>query len=181
MLRENKNHKNPQSLVTLYQHQVGWRAQPASICYSIVLHPYVLNVLLLHSKALARCCESTLLSLLNIWACKKVQHLLALWQPGVNEVPLHDLDLGVFIYKSDGYPMFQHNPGVDFCPEAGTNAHPHATHLVYQPTVCSRKRREAAAVTQHHQIPWDTSRLGFVRRSNCSAAAPVSVFPPPSL
>lgn len=44
---------------------------------------------------------------------------------GCNGVPLHHLDLGVFTYNRDGYPVFQHKPSVDICPEAGTTARPH--------------------------------------------------------
>lgn len=49
-----------------------------------------------------------------------------------------------------------------------------------QPAECSRKWWGAAVATQHPQTPWDTSKLGFVKRRNCISAAPASIFPSPS-
>lgn len=105
-----------------------------------------------------------LLNILGSWKGPHLQHS-AWWQQG--------LDLGVFTYKSDGYPTFPSSLWWSFLPRAGTNADT-------QPAVCSRKRWGAAAATQRPQAPWDTSKLGFMQRRNCNAAAPASTFPSPS-
>lgn len=70
MLRENKNHAtNPCDFIA-----VSGRLESSTSLH--LLHRSPLSVIpLLHCKALARCCERTLLPLLNIQAHKKVQHL----------------------------------------------------------------------------------------------------------
>lgn len=84
-----------------------------------------------YRKALAICCEESL-PMHGIWLCKKVQYLLEPWQPSNNNLPLHHMDCEVFIYKSDGYPVWASSL------ETSTNAYPHATHFVYQAVMCFR-------------------------------------------
>lgn len=75
------------------------------------LHPRVLNVLLLHNKALAGCCESHLFPCLTFWARERVHTCSS--QPGGNKA----WTLGCSPIKVMGTQRFQAAFGGVCCPE----------------------------------------------------------------
>lgn len=81
-LWQEKTRITPQIPVTFIP-ESGSLESPTSLhLLQTALHPCVLSVLLLHSKALAGCCESPPLPLLNIWAPERLHTCST--QPGGN-------------------------------------------------------------------------------------------------
>lgn len=125
MLKENKSRSTKPWAFT--PKSAGWNVQPAPRCQSA--NPPSISCEYPTAKLLLAAVKSLFPCIISGFA-KKVQYLLAPWQPSSNNVLLYHLDHEVFIYKSDGYPVWTS------CLETSTNAYPHATHFVYQAVMC---------------------------------------------